>query len=340
MSDLSFGKLIVPSLLTTGAVFTALSAPVVMFADTPLNIQQGNRAVYSGTVRNAALPYLALAGTASVSLGVAVVASAGWRKAAKRADDLSETLESQADRRAERQAHLEAALASENYLKKSGLDFFLEDGELTPFVPEAMPLNQSRLPVEASASMSVDRRSARSIVLPEVPAEVPVTLPVHAAPRTAELADQLAWLEADEVPVLPSPLVASPSPAPLPSAQGFYGFTRETHVPPKTLLQTVAPSATASSAMTVQDQQTIAQINSLQNQLQTVVSQIDALRSQLPVQGVAATPVSAGVEVVSQLPDSHNGLVQQSFESTADERRSGEERRSDVGAVNLRRLAS
>jgi hypothetical protein len=373
MSDLSFGKLIVPSLLTTGAVFTALSAPVVMFADTPLNIRQGDRVVYDGMVRNAALPYLALAGTASVSLGVAVVASAGWRKASKQADKLSDTLENQAQRRAERQAHLEAALASENYMKKSGLDFFLEDGELTPFVPEAMPLSQPPLKqplfVE-SASAGAAFANANSAAEPPLFAPpsalalVRDTAPVptsHEMPLTNTLADQLAWLDADVASDsfsdgaqaviasrgnAPSPQ-GSPSrpsganalnPAPLPSAQGFYGFSREV-VSPET------PLTAPASAMTLQDQQTIAQINSLQNQLQAVVSQIDALRSQLPSAPVTVAPVravypTAGIEVVSQLPEAQSGLVRERFEEEADDRRSGEDRRSEMGAVDLRRLAS
>jgi hypothetical protein len=285
MSELSFGKLLVPALLTTGAVFTALSAPVVMFAETPLSVTQNKSNLYSGTVRDAALPYLMLAGVTSVGLGISGVAVAGWRQSAKRAGQLSEAIDNQQQLRVERAAHLKATLGSEAYLAKTGLDFFLEDGELTPFAPEALTMPQA-VPVVAQR--------------PRI---------LHEAPRpqrlesTDAIATQLAWLDGfDPEPVVAapiltvpqSPLTAAPQAAPLTAAQSFYGFSRGQE----------GPAVTAQLA--AQDQMTIARIQSLQTQLQAIVTQIESLQANLP---------TATIQV--EVAPAHNGLVQQEFKPQA-----------------------
>ncbi len=294
MSELSFGKLIVPALLTTGAVFTALSAPVVMFAETPLNITQGKANLYNGTVRDAALPYLMLAGATSVGLGISGVAVAGWRKSAKRADQLSDAIDHQQQIRTDRQAHLKATLGSEAYLAKTGLDFFLEDGELTPFAPEMLPVPQA-LPVAV----------APAAVRPRILHEAPRPQRSESVDAGDAMAAQLAWLDGfdpEPVEVAPrltapqSPLTAAPVPQSAPSAaltaaQGFHGFSR---------------GQSNAGQIAAQDQMTIARIQSLQTQLQAIVTQIESLQANLPTAAIQ-------VEVAA----AQSGLVQQEFKPQA-----------------------
>jgi hypothetical protein len=303
MSDLSFGKLIVPALLTTGAVFTALSAPVVMFAETPLTINQGKANLYSGPVRDAALPYLMLAGATSVGLGISGVAMAGWRKSSKRAESLSEAIDSQQQLRVEREAHLKATLASESYLAKSGLDFFLEDGELTPFAPEKLAVVQV-LPVPAPITRS-------SIA---TPIAKPIVAPID------DLAAHLDWLDGGDVvvpvadrpqppivrparPMSVRPPVPTPAPsaAPLTAAQGFYGFSRG-HEGQR--------SAPVPHQVAAQDQMTIARIQSLQTQLQAIVTQIESLQLNLPT-------TASTIQVVEDVSVAQSGLVQSEFKLPA-----------------------
>ncbi len=283
MSELSFGKLLVPALLTTGAVFTALSAPVVMFAETPLSVTQNKSNLYSGTVRDAALPYLMLAGVTSVGLGISGVAVAGWRQSAKRAGQLSEAIDNQQQMRAERAAHLKATLGSESYLAKTGLDFFLEDGELTPFAPEALTMPQA-VPVVAQ----------RPRILHEAPR------PQRLEPVDA-IASQLAWLDGfDPEPLVVAPRLSAPTTipqsAPLTAAQGFYGFSRSQD----------GQSTTAAAQLAAQDQMTIARIQSLQTQLQAIVTQIESLQANLP---------TAAIQV--EVAPAQSGLVQQEFKPQA-----------------------
>jgi hypothetical protein len=130
MSDTSLKKLLIPALLTTGAVFTALAAPVVMFSGEKLQIQQNGEVTFDGTVREAAVPYLGLASLASVGLGISSVALQGWRKTAKKSQQLDDRLTDLQQRLEERETHLQAALTSDYYLERSGLNFFLDDTEL------------------------------------------------------------------------------------------------------------------------------------------------------------------------------------------------------------------
>lgn len=332
-------------MMTTGAVFTALAAPVVMFADTPISLTQGkSQVVYEGNVRDAALPYLMLAGATSVGLGISGVAMAGWRKSAKQAEKLESSLQTQAEQRAERKAHLEAALASDSYLEKTGLNFFLEDGELTPFEPERLPITEPTVVAAQPTPMAITPQ-------PEL---------ASVAPRTAtleemDLAAQLAWLDGSDVPApqsIPTPAhrpievatpataattsiqashVAAPmSAAPvihrthvqhpvaqlpqhsqpaatsptakvtLTAAQGFYGFTRNAP-------QTSGAQPKISGGAPPQDQLTIDRIQSLQSQLQEIVTQIEALQANLPVS-------NERIQVVEDLASAQSGLVQPGFE--------------------------
>lgn len=304
MSDLSFGKLIVPALLTTGAVFTALSAPVVMFAETPLNISQGKTQLYDGPVRDAALPYLMLAGATSVGLGISGVAMAGWRKSSKRAAALGESLESQAQRRLAREAHLNATLASEPYLVKSGLDYFLEDGELTPFVPERLPVAQPVLQAARPAPSQETRDlmtqlawlDGEDLALPSVPDDrrsVADHRPQPVAPIARPLPPSMPITARPSSPNLPA---RSPQAAPLSAAQGFHGFARGSEA---------RQSQSASGQMMAQDQMTIARIQSLQTQLQAIVTQIESLQANLPTH--------PAMQIVEEMPLTQSGLVQQEF---------------------------
>jgi hypothetical protein len=303
MSDLSFGKLIIPALLTTGAVFTALSAPVVMFAETPLNISQGKTQLYDGPVRDAALPYLMLAGATSVGLGISGVAMAGWRKSSKQAAALSDAIESQEQRRLARAAHLNATLASESYLVKSGLDFFLEDGELTPFVPERLPQAQPVLQAARPAASQEARDlmtqlawlDGEDLALPSVPDDRR-SVADHRPPMAAPIARPLPpSMPITARPLAPSRPARSPQAAPLAAAQGFHGFTRGNE----------RQSQSAPGQMVAQDQMTIARIQSLQTQLQAIVTQIESLQANLPTH--------PAMQIVEEVPLAQSGLVQQEF---------------------------
>jgi hypothetical protein len=127
----------------------------------------------------------------------------------------------------------------------------------------------------------------------------------------------LAWLDGEDVvlpavadrpevvtpvarPLAPSMPVMRPSQtAPLTAAQGFYGFSRGAEA-----AHLAAPAA--SSQTVVQDHMTIARIQSLQTQLQAIVTQIESLQANLPTHPPA-------MQIVEEVPLAQSGLVQQQF---------------------------
>ncbi|MBE9031145.1 hypothetical protein IQ266_15530 [filamentous cyanobacterium LEGE 11480] len=351
MSDLSLKQMIVPALLTTGAVFTALSAPVVMLADTPVQLSQGNKQIYNGPVRDAAMPYLMLAGITSVGLGISGVAVAGWRKSAKQAAALNDRVNDQEQRRAERESHLKAALTSENYLEKTGLSFFLEDGDgFAPFEPQSLPIAQS-MPIAAVAeppaaeptiaTPTVELAPTAKLQQPALedldmaaqlawldgvdPAPVSTTEPKVAMPITAPIARKPPSIQPVLIaqpidrPVVKAPAIIQPShqptAAPLVAAQKIYGFAR---------------SSEATSKAARQDTVTIDRIQSLQDQLQAIVTQIESLQANLPETAAPAT-----IQVVEEVPSNQSGLVQQAFQVTTEVGHS-----EPVSRQQIRRVAS
>jgi hypothetical protein len=306
MSDKTFSKLIFPALLTTGAVFTALAAPVVMFGSEKLMIQQGGSTPFTGTVREAALPYLGLAGFASVGLGLSGVAVGGWRKTAKRANQLDGQVAQMQQQMVEKDQYLRHALMSDAYLERSGLDFFLADEAALPtpevvpaaFMPEFLPPPQRpllperqleiRLQEQQATMQAQERRNEQHLPAPRgvaAPApsphlpEVPVQ-PVSTAPQSPEV---IGYTTSYQVPtpattVVPATVNVQAAVTPLTAAQGFLSFSRS--VTPTTP-QPPVPTAPAVSAMNAADDLTIEKIQTLQTQLQQIVAQIEALQTRL-----------------------------------------------------------
>jgi hypothetical protein len=280
MSDKTFSKLLFPALLTTGAVFTALAAPVVMFGSEKLTIRQGDATPFSGTVREAALPYLGLAAFASVGLGLSGVAVGGWRKTAKRTTQLDHQVAQMQQQMVEKDEYLRQALMSDAYLERSGLDFFLGDEaampapEVTPaaFMPEFLPPPQRealperqleiRLQAQQATMHAQERRDEqhRPIAAPQSPEVIGYTTSYQVPIPTTT--------------VIPATVNVQAAVTPLTAAQGFLSFSRPVTPPPQ------APEP-ATSGMNAADALTIEKIQTLQTQLQQIVSQIEALQTRL-----------------------------------------------------------
>jgi hypothetical protein len=303
MSDKTFSKMFVPTLLTTGAVFTALAAPVVMFGSEKLAIKQGETTVFSGDVRSAALPYLGLAGLVSAGLGLSGVAVGGWRKTAKRAAQLDNSVARMQQQLVEKDQYLRNALTSDAYLERSGLDFFLADegGVPTPevapaaFMPEFLPTPQRqalperqleiRLQEQQAAIQAQERRTEQHRpeprpIAPPMPhsrlPEVPVQ-PASLVPQSPEVIGYTTSYQAPSTSttIVPATVNVQAAVTPLTAAQGFLSFSRPVTPPPQ------QPAAPVANAMNAADDLTIEKIQTLQTQLQQIVAQIEALQTRL-----------------------------------------------------------
>ncbi len=342
MPETSLKKLLIPALLTTGAVFTALSAPVAIFAGEKLRIEQSGETRFSGTVRDAAAPYLGLAGLTSAGLGLSGVALQGWRKTAKKAQKLDDHVTTLQQRLAERESHLQAALTSDYYLERSGLSFFLEDDaamRLTPSVAAAAPEPMTvAAPAFEPALMpfAPQELATVTVAVPVTPIVAPAHLepahlePAHleVAPRDAVQATHATNYQVTTIAAMPitaaipqsttdsatNPNTTNPTTvSPLTTAQGFLSF----HRAGQDLGQPMSrQNAINRHATTHNDDLTIAKIQALQTQLQQIVTQIESLQPRLPEPAVnlpaVNLPAVNGPEVNVQVVKDPSKLQSQS----------------------------
>jgi hypothetical protein len=212
MSDFALKKVFLPAVLTTGAVFAALTAPMFVFAAQPAKVQVLGAELPGEQVQDYAVPYLGLAGLVSTGIGLSGAAVMGLRRSSKQASSLEEKREIMQRQLDERTTYLQQALSSDSYLAKSGLDFFLDDGIASAKRPAVTQLNE----------LAVDPTQASE---PVVQIAAPVVAAVAASDSTALRFDDLPGLEAffledaaelvqaeiQESPVLQADLLALPA---------------------------------------------------------------------------------------------------------------------------------
>jgi hypothetical protein len=330
-SEKSLSHFLLPAFLTTSAVFTALALPVIMFGNQRLSVEHEGKLTFEGPVSDLAAPYLGLGAIASVGLGVSGVAMQGWRKSARKSARLDHKIDNLQDRLKEREDYLRAALTSDAYLERSGLNFFLAEGtviapEFSPQIPFQPELTTAHTELVHTELVHTERHVAiehhvvdeRRVAVEhplmaearELEAMMMVHSPSHSGssrivkPRVTsrpERADYVAdrqvatsvtsavttvaanpWLTKLSVvqPAVAQPEVVQPaavqSAMAHSAAQGFISFAR----PP---LPPVSPATT-------RDDSTIAKIQTLQDQLQQIVKQIEALHVNASSPALVETP--------------------------------------------------
>jgi TolA-binding protein len=336
MSDTSLKKFIIPALLTTGAVFTALATPVVVFGSEKLSIEHGDQPMFNGPVREVALPYLGFAGLFSVGLGITGAGIQGWRKNTKRVEQLDDQVADLQQRLVEREHHLKAVLTSEQYLEKSGLNFFLEDetaiaaasqsssrpvaqslsSSPTAFIqqpisqpvamqPAVQPTVQPAIqPTVAAALDPMLEAFLDPLPTAAVPFNPPTKYPQPAPISNYQVSTPIAAILTPAVVFEPTQPTAKASAAvqsvvsPLTAAQGFLSFARTPVSQSNSAAQpTMAQPAPMQTMSQPAEDMTIAKIQALQTQLQQIVTQIEALQTNLSE--APGVPVS-GTQVVEQ----------------------------------------
>jgi hypothetical protein len=261
----SFGKLLATSALASGAIFTALTAPLVIFSAEPAVIQVNGENIFDGKLQEIAAPYLGLAGLVSLSVGVAGVSVSGWRRATQRNEEVEQQLSSLRQSLTEKESQIQGMLLSEKNLDTSGLRFFLEDETLQQ-VSHAEPLG-----------ISVPQAT------PVRPEPVVVKAPVYPIPTVAQRRRSL-----------PPQVTVQSAVSPLHAAQAFLSFTRSHPSDAYT------DTALNRSAM-AQGQVAFEQIQDLQSQLKQIMSQIESLQTNLAFESPVSSKV-ANSYVTATLP--------------------------------------
>jgi hypothetical protein len=125
---MSFSKSLFSASLLAGVVFSIAVTPLALLGAKPLTIQFGQRPVFAGQLRDLSMPYLSVVTTASLGLGVASLALAGWRQSSQQISQYAKKMSELDQQLQEKKALIEDLAFSEAKLKALGLETFLDQG--------------------------------------------------------------------------------------------------------------------------------------------------------------------------------------------------------------------
>ncbi|NJL10852.1 MAG: hypothetical protein HC908_13640 [Calothrix sp. SM1_7_51] len=126
-------KFVLPPVITSAVVFAAVTAPVFVLGSKQINIELDREPWVNGTIREVALPYVAVATAMTLGAGISVAAIGGWRNSAKKSAQIEQELSSLEKHLQEKDSLLKELKLSEARLQLTGLKSFLD--EEVPFEP-------------------------------------------------------------------------------------------------------------------------------------------------------------------------------------------------------------
>ena len=120
-------RFVITPLVISATVFGVLSLPLMIFGKQPIDIKSQEESVFSGELRDIALPYLGLASLISLAAGTASVALSGWRASSDKSAETKKKLSTLEQDLKEKEKLLDTLKVSESHLTASGLAPFLDE---------------------------------------------------------------------------------------------------------------------------------------------------------------------------------------------------------------------
>ncbi|HBE18190.1 MAG TPA: hypothetical protein DDW51_11375 [Cyanobacteria bacterium UBA11367] len=275
----------------------------------PIEIKSQEESVFSGELRDIALPYLGLASLVSLAAGTASVALSGWRASSNKSAETKQKLSTLEQNLQEKEQLLENLKVSEPHLAASGLATFLDEEikrELQDLLNEEInpqPMAGVDREVKSETPQAV-KQEVKPEPLPQtkVKPETPILVRQEAKPEPPPQTKAIAFEETVTVKPLiitTSPLDTQPSSSPqvsvqtaaskFASAQGYMGYAKKKIDRPKPMEL---------------DGSEIAQ---LQKQLQQMQEQMKLMKDKIDQKPIAQPKLT----VVKSLPeDPSNWKVQ------------------------------
>lgn len=243
-------KLLLPPVIVSAAVFTAMTLPLALIGSKSVAIKYQEDPVFSGPVREVASPYLGLATLVSLGSGIASAAVIGWRQSARKSVQVEKQLSTLQENLKAKEELLEELKLSESRLQANGLTTFLDDElsleQLTQEeVPTVVELAHSQ-PVVAEAEIR------EFIVTTSGPVVAPVTT-----------------YATESVPATPIQSTVRAAASAFPAAQAFVAYGQSNGNSQQTRVKTDVSA------------QTPAAVEELQNQLKQMISQMEILQTAL-----------------------------------------------------------
>jgi uncharacterized coiled-coil protein SlyX len=141
MSLSALRKFVLPPVMTGLSVFLALSFPLAMLGDKPINIRFEDEPIFDGRLRDVAPPYVVVVTALSLGAGIAAAAIGGWNRSSRKSSQIEQQLSTLEEDLQQKDKLLKELKLSDSRLQVSGLSSFLNDE-----VPFDQTANQRNLP--------------------------------------------------------------------------------------------------------------------------------------------------------------------------------------------------
>lgn len=127
MSLSTLRKFVLPPVIAAAAVFSAMSCPLAVLGDKPINIRFEDEPVFDGKLRDVAPPYVVVVTVVSLGAGIAAAAMCGWQSSSRKSVKFEQQLFTLEKNLEEKDNLLKELKLSESRLQVSGLNNFLDD---------------------------------------------------------------------------------------------------------------------------------------------------------------------------------------------------------------------
>lgn len=118
-------KLILPSVITSGIVFAAMTVPLGLMGDNQVGIKIQEESFFHGRLRDVAAPYVVFATLLSIGAGISVAALGGWEHSTRKSLTYKKQLSRLEEHLQQKEELLKEFKLSESRLQASGLKSFL-----------------------------------------------------------------------------------------------------------------------------------------------------------------------------------------------------------------------
>ena len=147
MSLSALTKFILPPVLASAAVFSAMTVPLALIGDKQININFQEETLFFGKLRDVALPYVVVATGMSLGAGISAIAISGWRKSSRKSTEVEQQISQLELQLQQKEELLKEFKLSETRLQFSGLNNFLEEqasSSVNKSYPNLNPRNVSQ----------------------------------------------------------------------------------------------------------------------------------------------------------------------------------------------------
>lgn len=192
MSLSKLARFVLPPLIASATVFSAMTIPLAFMGDKQIGIKFQEEPFFSGKLRDVATPYIVLSTALSLGAGISVAACIGWQLASRKEAEVEQQLSILEQHLQQKDELLNELKLSEYRLQVSGLHKFLDDELPAEQVQTKSSPTTTPQPVKVQTPVQVTQVSANSVLTP--PAKQNTNVPVTSVAAASTFASAQSFL--------------------------------------------------------------------------------------------------------------------------------------------------